>query len=146
MTEPANPEHKASAAGGGGPILQTRRQFAGKLAVLAVSAGSRQRLIEQIQSLGGNLLLVTPGSVRTGGVHLGAGSRTALTTADSDASANPRLRPIRRISSEAGIVASIVARNWTPRGTVARAAWGARATPTRAEVVTSRELLVMSRA
>jgi putative ABC transport system permease protein len=55
------------------------------ITVLAVSAGSRQRLIEQIQSLGGNLLLVTPGSARSGGVRLGAGSRPTLTPQDAEA-------------------------------------------------------------
>jgi len=55
------------------------------ITVLSVGEGARQRVIEQIQSLGGNLLLVTPGSARTGAVQLGAGSRQTLTTGDADA-------------------------------------------------------------
>ena len=55
------------------------------ITVLSVGEGARQRVIERIQSLGGNLLLVTPGSARTGAVQLGAGSRQTLTTGDADA-------------------------------------------------------------
>ena len=43
------------------------------ITVLAIGEGARRRVIEQIQSLGGNLLLVTPGSARPGAVQLGAG-------------------------------------------------------------------------
>jgi putative ABC transport system permease protein len=55
------------------------------ITVLSVGEGARRRVIEQIQSLGGNLLLVTPGSARTGAVQLGAGSRQTLTMGDADA-------------------------------------------------------------
>jgi putative ABC transport system permease protein len=55
------------------------------ITVLSVSEGSRQQVVEQIQSLGGNLLLVTPGSARTGGAQLGAGSRQTLTLEDAQA-------------------------------------------------------------
>jgi putative ABC transport system permease protein len=51
--------------------------------VLSVGEGARQRVIEKIQSLGGNLLLVTPGSARTGAVQLGEGSRQTLTLEDA---------------------------------------------------------------
>ena len=51
--------------------------------VLSVGEGARQSVIEKIQSLGGNLLLVTPGSARTGAVHLGEGSRQTLTLEDA---------------------------------------------------------------
>jgi len=55
------------------------------ITVLSVGEGARQRVIEKIQSLGGNLLLITPGSARTGAVQLGAGSRQTLTTVDAEA-------------------------------------------------------------
>jgi putative ABC transport system permease protein len=55
------------------------------ITVLAVGAGSQQRIIEQIQSLGGNLLLVVPGSARSEGAHLGSGTRPTLTVADAEA-------------------------------------------------------------
>lgn len=55
------------------------------VAVIAVGEGARARLIAQIQSLGGNLLLVTPGSQRSQGAHLGSGSRGSLTQEDARA-------------------------------------------------------------
>lgn len=55
------------------------------VAVMAVGEGARIHIIAQIQSLGGNLLLVTPGSVRTQGVHLGSGSGENLTVEDARA-------------------------------------------------------------
>jgi putative ABC transport system permease protein len=55
------------------------------VAVMAVGEGARSRIIAQIQSLGGNLLLATPGSARTQGVHQGSGSGENLTIADARA-------------------------------------------------------------
>jgi len=55
------------------------------VAVMAIGEGARLRIIAQIQSLGGNLLLVTPGSARTQGVHQGSGSRESLTVDDARA-------------------------------------------------------------
>lgn len=53
--------------------------------VIAVGEGARQHIIAQIQSLGGNLLLVTPGSARSQGVRLGSGSGGNLTESDANA-------------------------------------------------------------
>ena len=61
------------------------------VAVMAVGEGAREHIIAQIQSLGGNLLLVTPGSARSQGVRLGSGSGENLT--ESDASAIAREVP-----------------------------------------------------
>jgi putative ABC transport system permease protein len=55
------------------------------VAVMAVGEGARLRIIAQIQSLGGNLLLITPGSARTQGVHQGSGSGENLTLDDAAA-------------------------------------------------------------
>ncbi|MEA3277454.1 MAG: ABC transporter permease [Pseudomonadota bacterium] len=55
------------------------------VAVMAVGEGARERIIAQIQSLGGNLLLVTPGSARSQGVRLGSGSGENLTESDAGA-------------------------------------------------------------
>ena len=55
------------------------------IAVLAVGTGTRERIIAQIQSLGGNLILVSPGSARVGGAHLGAGARPSITLDDAHA-------------------------------------------------------------
>lgn len=53
--------------------------------VMAVGAGARERVVEQLQSLGGNLLLVVPGSAQTLGARLGSGTRPTLTLADAEA-------------------------------------------------------------
>jgi putative ABC transport system permease protein len=53
--------------------------------VMAVGAGARAQVVEQLQSLGGNLLLVVPGSAHTLGAKLGSGTRPTLTLADADA-------------------------------------------------------------
>lgn len=56
--------------------------------VLAVGAGAQSRVVEQIRSLGGNLLLVLPGSAQAEGVKLGSGTRETLTEHDAQAIAN----------------------------------------------------------
>jgi putative ABC transport system permease protein len=53
--------------------------------VMALGEGARLRVIAQIQSLGGNLLLVTPGSTESQGVSRGGGSRENLTVDDARA-------------------------------------------------------------
>ena len=53
------------------------------IAMIAVGAGARERLVAQIRSLGSNLIVVSPGSATTGGVRLGAGSRQNLTVDDA---------------------------------------------------------------
>ena len=55
------------------------------ITVMALGEGARQGIIAQIQSLGGNLLLVTPGSAQTQGVQLGSGSGESLTEGDANA-------------------------------------------------------------
>ena len=55
------------------------------IAMIAVGAGARERLAEQIRSLGANLIVVSPGSVVSGGARLGSGSRQNLTLDDAAA-------------------------------------------------------------
>lgn len=59
--------------------------IASVITVMAVGAGSRAEIIAQIQSLGGNLLLVTPGSAQSKGVRLGGGTRPTLSESDAEA-------------------------------------------------------------
>jgi putative ABC transport system permease protein len=53
--------------------------------VMAVGAGARVRVVEEIRSLGANLLLVSPGSAKTGAVRLGSGTEASLTEGDAEA-------------------------------------------------------------
>jgi len=80
------------------------------VAMIAVGAGARERLIEQIRSLGSNLIVVSPGSTTNGGARLGAGSRQNLTIDDATA----MVREIPAVQVAAPVVrgsAQIVAGN-----------------------------------
>ncbi|MBI2177098.1 MAG: ABC transporter permease [Candidatus Tectomicrobia bacterium] len=55
------------------------------IAMVSVGAGAQARVSEQIQSLGSNLIVVVSGSVTSGGVRLGHGSRLTLTEGDAQA-------------------------------------------------------------
>jgi putative ABC transport system permease protein len=53
------------------------------IAMMAVGAGARARVTEQIQSLGSNLIIVSPGSTTAGGVRAGQGSQLTITEDDA---------------------------------------------------------------
>ncbi|MBI4746549.1 MAG: ABC transporter permease [Deltaproteobacteria bacterium] len=55
------------------------------ITMLAVGTGARQRISEQIASMGSNLLIVLPGASTTGGARMGAGSQMTLSTSDAEA-------------------------------------------------------------
>lgn len=55
------------------------------ITMVAVGAGARERLMDQIRSMGSNLIVVTPGSVNSGAARLGAGARQNLTLEDAAA-------------------------------------------------------------
>src|SRR5690349_21857696 len=53
--------------------------------MMAVGAGARMRVEEQIRSLGSNLIIVLSGTITTSGVRLGAGSQLTVTEDDARA-------------------------------------------------------------
>jgi len=55
------------------------------IATVAVAAGARARVAEQVQSLGSNVIVVLTGSATSGGVHLGQGTQFTLTEDDAPA-------------------------------------------------------------
>jgi putative ABC transport system permease protein len=55
------------------------------IASVAIGAGAEAVVLKQIESLGANLVVISPGSVISGGVSLGSGARTTLTRQDVDA-------------------------------------------------------------
>ncbi len=59
--------------------------IAAVIAVVAVGQGASVSMREQINSMGNNLVMVFPGSMRTGGFHGGAGSVQTLTAEDGEA-------------------------------------------------------------
>jgi putative ABC transport system permease protein len=55
------------------------------IAMVGVGAGATARIQEQIQSIGSNLIMVTPGSLSSNGVRLGSGAMATLTQDDAKA-------------------------------------------------------------
>ena len=55
------------------------------IVMVAIGAGAQGQIERQIQNLGTNMLVVTPGSTAEGGVSLGAQSVTSLTVEDAEA-------------------------------------------------------------
>ena len=86
------------------------------ISVMAVGAGAQRRVMEEMSTLGANLLLIKPGSAELAGVRLGSGTQPTLTEDDA--------RAIRAEVSSVGIVAPFVYaraqavrgnRNWSTR-------------------------------
>jgi len=55
------------------------------IAMLAVGTGARQKISEQISSIGSNLLMVLSGASTAGGIRMGSGTQPTLTLSDADA-------------------------------------------------------------
>ena len=53
------------------------------IVMISVGSGAQARVEDQIRTLGTNLVIVVPGSVTSGGVRMGAGSRSSLTPQSS---------------------------------------------------------------
>ena len=55
------------------------------IAMISIGAGAQARVAEQLKRLGSNLVYITPGSVSSGGVRLGYGTRPSITLDDATA-------------------------------------------------------------
>lgn len=60
---------------------------------IGLGLGAQQKVAEQINALGSNLLIVSPGSSSSGGFRGGFGSATTLTRADAEALADQAVAP-----------------------------------------------------
>ena len=49
---------------------------------MAIGSGAQAAVLKQIESLGANLIIITPGAITSGGVNLGSGTRTSLQLPD----------------------------------------------------------------
>lgn len=58
------------------------------IVMIAIGAGAQGQIEQQIENLGTNMLVITPGAIATGGVSLGGQSGAALTVEDADALAS----------------------------------------------------------
>jgi putative ABC transport system permease protein len=71
------------------------------IALVSLGQSSQAAVSSQIQSLGANLLTVSPGSARGGFIQGGAGSATTLTLADAEVIAtSPTATDIANVSPE----------------------------------------------
>ena len=55
------------------------------IAMVGVGAGATERIQQQIESIGSNLIIVLPGSTSSNGVRLGSGAVATLTQDDAKA-------------------------------------------------------------
>src|SRR5215469_11287479 len=55
------------------------------IAMVAVGSGATERIQQQIQAIGSNLIMVVPGSITSNGIRLGSGATVTLTEDDARA-------------------------------------------------------------
>jgi putative ABC transport system permease protein len=67
------------------------------IAMIAVGGGAREMVVQQIRSLGANLLVVIPGNVTQSGVRLGTGAAATLT--EDDAAAIAKEVPLVQVTA-----------------------------------------------
>ena len=80
------------------------------IALMTLGQGSQKSVSSQIQTLGSNLLTVSPGAQTTGGVRGQAGGMTTLTYEDAQAIANStQITSIEAVSAELARNAQVVA-------------------------------------
>ena len=53
------------------------------IVMVAVGAGTRQRIEDDIRSLGANIVVLEPGAITSAGVRMGAGTKQTVTVADA---------------------------------------------------------------
>ncbi len=100
--------------------------IAAVILTVGLGLGSQQDVSAQINALGSNLLIVTPGSSTTGGIRGGFGSGTSLTRADAEALASSVNAPdIAGVAAEKSTSLEVDAgdANWTTTVTGTTASW-----------------------
>lgn len=93
---------------------------------VGLGLGAQQRVRDQINALGSNLLIVSPGSSTSGGVRGGFGSATTLTRADAEALASAEVAPsIAAVAPVASTSQSLAAGSatWTSQVVAATPSW-----------------------
>lgn len=79
------------------------------IALISLGQSSQKMIESQIQSLGSNLLTVSPGAQSSGAVRSAQGSSTTLTNADATAIANANLSTIKSVSPEVSTRQQVIA-------------------------------------
>jgi putative ABC transport system permease protein len=78
------------------------------IALMSVGKGSQASILGQIQSMGTNLLFVSPGATQSGGVSQGLGSSASLTMEDAEAIAE-KISTVAKVAPEATSFQQVVA-------------------------------------
>jgi putative ABC transport system permease protein len=100
--------------------------IAAVILTVGLGLGSQHDVSAQIDALGSNLLIVTPGSATTGGIRGGFGSATSLTRADAEALASTTNAPdVKGVAPEKSTSLEIDngSTNWTTTVTGTTASW-----------------------
>ena len=84
------------------------------IAMIAVGSGAKNRIAEQIASMGSNMLIVLSGSSTSGGLRFGSGTVPTLTADDAKAIAN-EIPAVKYVAPYLGGVAQVVFgnQNWS---------------------------------
>ena len=89
--------------------------IAAVIAVVAIGQGASTMMMNEINSIGNNLIMVFPGSKNQGGVHAGSGSNQTLTAEDGEAVAHDLQHIVRAVSPivRSGCQAIYQENNWS---------------------------------
>ncbi len=84
------------------------------IASMAIGSGAQAAVLKQIETLGANLVVITPGSISTGGVQMGSGTRTTLLPSDVAAIAE-NVPEVAGVSPYSQISSQVIAAglNWS---------------------------------
>jgi putative ABC transport system permease protein len=100
--------------------------IAAVILTVGLGLGAQRVVAAQVQALGTNLLIISPGSATTNGVRGGLGSASTLTQADADALGSPVVAPdIAAVAATTSGSASLQAgsSNWTTTVVGTQPAW-----------------------
>ncbi|MBQ7179414.1 MAG: ABC transporter permease [Victivallales bacterium] len=88
--------------------------IAAVIAVIAIGQGASTEMQRSINSMGHNLVMVFPGSMRFGGMHMGAGARTTLTAEDGNRIAEELSQYVMAVTPmlRSGVQVVYGANNW----------------------------------
>lgn len=93
---------------------------------VGLGQGAQQAVADQINALGSNLLVVSPGSSTTSGVRGGRGSATTLTLTDAQALADPAVAPdishVAPVTTSSSVL-SVGTTTWTTSVTATTPDW-----------------------
>ncbi|HET6451626.1 MAG TPA: ABC transporter permease [Spirochaetia bacterium] len=83
------------------------------IASMSIGSGAQAAVLKQIESLGSNLIIITPGAITSGGVSLGSGSRTTLKL-DDIAAISKNILDVEAVAPYSQTSAQVVAgsTNW----------------------------------